>query len=189
MARFDSTGREISATSWDAIQDIPEIVDELANLPDPGFDGWFWWDDSIDEIVIIEPDADHVNYDNSSSGYSATNVQDAIDEIATLQTTFAGYVKGSLGASVVGYFNPVASAWTVSQTTNPGLFRVTHNEGLTNPEQEMSVTATARISAGGTNDRYANVTNETANYFEVTVVDGGSGNVNEDFYFHAIRLS
>lgn len=186
MSKYDSTGRPVISADWDALSNIPELVDQIASLPDPGFDAFLVWDNAIDEIAALERLAENIPYDNGSSGLTATDVQAAIDEVAAGTIPYAGYIKGSLGASVTSVFNSIASTWTVAQQAT-GRFRITHSLGLS-AVTDLAVTASARLSAGATDDRYCTVTNENANYFEVLVNDVGSGQVNDDFYFHAVRL-
>jgi hypothetical protein len=97
---------------------------------------------------------------------------------------YAGFADASaVGSSVM---NTAAAGWTVS---NPGVgqFTVTHNLGLA-AATDLAITATVRLSAGGTDDRYCLVTNETVNAFTVLVLDQGAGAVDDDFYFQATRL-
>lgn len=187
MPKFDSSGREILATLWSAIQEIPDMIGMLSVLPDPNYNAWLYWDDNINELVMLEALAENVPYDNATSGLSADNVQDAIDEIVVGTQPYAGFVRGSLGASATIKVNGPATGWTVAQQAT-GRFRIT-TTGLTLADAtDMARNATARISAGGTDDRFANITNETTTYFDVTVTDVGSGLVNEDFYFECVIL-
>lgn len=98
---------------------------------------------------------------------------------------YAGFVDGTgAGASITP--NTAAAAWTVARTAQ-GRYTVTHNLGLAAPTN-LAIVATARLGAGGSDDRYANVTNETNDAFEVDITDTGAGLVDDDFYFHATRL-
>lgn len=99
---------------------------------------------------------------------------------------YAGFCTGSAGAGVAITPNSAATGWTVAQAAT-GRFTVTHNLGLS-AATDLAVTANVRISAGGTDDRFCNITNETVNSFQVSVVDAGAGAADDDFYFTATRL-
>lgn len=184
--KHSPAGRVQITASWLALEDIPELLEQLGELADPGSDAWLAWDDSIDEFVFLEQTAENVAYDNGASGLAATDVQEAIDEIATT-LVYAGYCTGASGASVAIVVNEAATGWTVSQQAT-GRFRVTHGLALSNAKY-LSVVPAVSLNAGGTDDRYCNVTNENTNYFEVSVTDNGTGAVNDNFYFHAVRLA
>ena len=98
---------------------------------------------------------------------------------------YAGFGDGT-GAGVTMTFNAAAAAWSGARTAQ-GRYTITHNLGLA-AVTDLAITATARIGAGGTDDRFANVTNETANAFEIDITDVGTGLQDDDFYFHATRL-
>lgn len=99
---------------------------------------------------------------------------------------YAGFCDGSAGAGVSITPNSAATGWSVAQAA-AGRFTVTHNLGLA-AATDLSIVANVRLSAGGTNDRYCNITNETVNSFDVALVDTGTGAVDDDFYFQATRL-
>lgn len=99
---------------------------------------------------------------------------------------YAGFCDGSAGAAVSIKTNTAATGWTVAHA-GAGLFTVTHNLGLA-AATDLAVSATVRLSAGGTNDRACEITNETTNAFDVNIWDAGTGNADEDFYFQATRL-
>lgn len=99
---------------------------------------------------------------------------------------YASFCTGSAGAGVTIKNNTAAAGWTVAKAAG-GRFTVTHNLNLASAT-DLSVVATVRISAGGTDDRYCNITNETVNSFDVDIVDQGAGAVDDDFYIHSTRL-
>lgn len=180
MAVFNSSGvRKGLTVVWGSITGIPARVTELAALGDPGADRVVVWDDSAGNIAYMDPAV--LPYDNSSSGLAATTFQDAIDELAAAVpgTIYSGWVDASaLGSS------RLPSGWSVSNPST-GQFTITHGLGLS-PVTDLSVVVSVRLSAGGADDRFALVSDEAANTFDVRVVDHGAGAVNDDFYFIAV---
>lgn len=98
---------------------------------------------------------------------------------------YAGYGNGS-AVGVAMTFNTAAGSWSAARTA-AGRYTITHNLGL-GAATDLAVNVTARIGAGGTDDRYANISDEGANSFVVNVQDVGAGLVDDDFYFTATRL-
>lgn len=159
MSKYDSSGRRYVDVSFLGLSNIPTLVSQLGALSDPATDAYLMWDDSSGTLVWSE---------------------------VTSLAPYAGFCDAHLGASVTIKTNPLASGWTVSQQAT-GRFRITHSLGLSSVT-DLSIVPAARLTAGGTNDRYCLITNENANYFEVLVNDVGSGAVDDDFYFQAVRL-
>lgn len=86
---------------------------------------------------------------------------------------FAGFVDGSVGASVAAT-STLPPQWSVVQTST-GLFTITHNLGHT----DYAVTATAC----GTNNTNVQRVIKTANTFQVKVVTTADANADDDFSF------
>lgn len=166
---------------WSQITGIPARVNEIAALGDPGARRFVVWDDAGNQLDYLDLNAAEVPYDNSGSGLTATDVQAAIDEVyaaLTASGVFAGFIDASsLGSS------QLPAGWSVANPAT-GRFAVTHNLGLTNVF-DLSIAPSARLSAGSTDDRYALITNEGTNSFEILVNDVGAGPVNDDSYFLA----
>ncbi len=162
MSKYDARGRRYIELSYLTLSDVPALVDTLATLADPGVDSLLAWDEDSDQLTW-----------RTSPG----------DE----GIIYAAYCNGSAGASVAITPNTAAAAWTVTQIST-GRFKVTHNLNLSNTKY-LAVVANVTLNAGGTDDRYCTITGEDADYFEVLVNDVGSGAVNDDFYFHAVRLA
>jgi hypothetical protein len=158
--KFDATGRRYIDLSFFSLSSIPSSLQQIAALSDPGVVATMSWDPNIDQI----------NWAISTA----------------LGSSFAGFVDGSAGSGVTMVANSLAASWTVSRIS-AGRFRITHNEDLA-AVTDLAVVASARLSAGGTDDRYCLVTAETADSFDVLVNDVGAGAVDDDFYFHATRL-
>lgn len=49
--KYDSSGRKVIAAPWDAINDVPSLVQQFAALTDPGQDSYLQWDDSAGSLV------------------------------------------------------------------------------------------------------------------------------------------
>lgn len=95
------------------------------------------------------------------------------------QTTYSGWVD----ASATGFLLPAGWGATFVST---GRIRVTHNLSLVTP---ASLAVVASVLLGGsTDDRYCNILNIGANSFDISIVDTGSGAVNNAVFFHAKRV-
>src|SRR5262245_10853352 len=122
MAKYDESGRTVLSTLWDAIQNIPEIIDALANLTLPASDdAWLYWDAGLQQFVFLEALAENVAYDNSASGLAATTVQEAIDELAS-DLAWGGRVAAN--GTAIG----LPSGWSSSLAGST--YTVTHNLGF-----------------------------------------------------------
>lgn len=183
MAIFTREGLRKSGNvaDWSQITSIPQRVVELAALGDPGGLRLVIWNDTLNELDYLEALAEFLFYDNATTGLAATDVQAAIDEIYALITT-SGSFPGFIDASALGS-SSLPAGWSVANPAG-GRFTVTHNLGLASVTQ-LSVVPSARLSAGGTDDRYALISNETLNSFDILIVDTGAGAVNDDSYFMA----
>lgn len=109
-------------------------------------------------------------YDSSGNRRVTTAIAEA--------TIYTGFVDVS---NLAGSRLP--TGWSVTNEAT-GRHRVTHNLALA-AATDLTIVANARLAAGATDDRYALVTNENVNYFDILTNDVGSGAVNEDFYFIA----
>lgn len=100
---------------------------------------------------------------------------------AGVGAVFAGWVQAAAASSK---FNSAATGWTVSNPAT-GTIRVTHNLGLSSAT-DLSVSPTLVSSA---DDRTIMIEYPNVNYFDVHTVDVGSGNVDVDISFVAVRLA
>lgn len=136
-----------------------ELGVTLASLPDIT---------SLVESITSDMVADEV----------AEQLADALSGVTSLpqQGIYHGYVKAGVTGSL--FSDPT---WTVSNV-GAGQYRIVHNKGLSDP-YSMRVVPTA-ISG---EDRYANVapSQQTADHFEVHILDVGGFGANNDFFFVA----
>lgn len=52
MPKYDEKGHLVVRIPWSAIGSFPNLVEELAQVTDPGEDGYLAWDDSASEFVF-----------------------------------------------------------------------------------------------------------------------------------------
>ncbi len=187
MALYDSTGRKVMAMRWDAIADIPDRVNEIAALIDPNALRYVGWNDTSNELELLEFDAADIPYDNTISGLTATNVKAAIDELAagTSNAVFAGRVSssGTTGTS------DLPAGWTSNRPAQ-GRYNVVHSLGL-GSYQHLSVVCTG-IHDNGFDTGYPRLvqiqpTNSSGNAFQVgqTTDFAGIDFVNDEWFFLA----
>ncbi len=140
MRIYDAAGRLKISALWAAISGVPTRVKEIEVLVDPNERQYVGWNDVSNQLELFAFDALDIPYDNTSSGLTATNVQDAIDEIeaAATPTTFFGYVDDFASA------NQLPAGWTVTRTA-VGTYTVTHSLGLSDI-RDLSFVALAENS-------------------------------------------
>ncbi len=176
---YDPSGRRIIAALWDEISQKPDRINEIAVLTDPNKLQYVGWNDVANELQLLDFDAVDIPYDNSGSGLAATNVQDAIDEIASasgLSTVFAGFVDAFTAAE------QLPAGWTAVRS-GAGLLTITHGLGLANV-LDLSIVAIAR--SGGSNDSRVNTI--LANSFAIQSYNTTTGGaVDVDIFFLAKR--
>jgi hypothetical protein len=174
---------------WSQITGIPDRILELAALGDPGARRFIVWNDTTNDLEYLELLADDVPYDNAVSGLTATNVQEAIDEIyaaITASGVFAGYVDESVAAEVL------PAGWTVSKPA-AGRFLITHSLGLASI-YDLAVSP-GGINAGQTTSYMPTVIPIDGNSFEINLwnvetgsTGGGGGPVNGLGFFFTAKL-
>jgi hypothetical protein len=135
----------------------------------------------------IKPKGMAIIYRTQTVEWFIAPIGNSIDYPASTSTMYAGYCTGSAGAAVAITPNPAATGWTVAQAAT-GRFTVTHNLNLASAK-DLAIIPAVTLNAGGSDDRYALVTNETVNTFDVLIADVGAGAVDDNFYFHATRLA
>ena len=184
---YDRNGRRIIAALWDEISQKPDRINEIAVLTDPNKLQYVGWNDVANELQLLDFDAVDIPYDNSGSGLVATNVQDAIDELAAASgvgTVFSGFVSlaGTTGTS------DLPTGWTVSRP-GAGRYVVVHSLSLAT-DTDLHITATCDILAFPF-ARIANVFDSalTVNSFEIRTLQddngGGGGALSTPFFFVA----
>lgn len=87
---YDPTDSGLTAT------DVQEAIDELANRPSGGVTSFNGRSGAV-VPTASDYDADQIDYDNSGSDLSSTNVNDAIDEVST---KISGYWTSTVNALV-----------------------------------------------------------------------------------------
>lgn len=92
-------------------------------------------------------------------------------------TAFGGWVEAG------AFSDNLPAGWTSSEPSSP-VIRVTHNLGLADPT-DLAVSVSPDMNGAG-DDRYANVVEATADYFDVVVVDQGSGAQPTNIFFTAV---
>ncbi len=186
---YDRNGRRIIAALWDEISQIPDRVNEIAVLTDPNALRYVGWNDVANELQLLTFDAADIPYDNSGSGLAATEVQAAIDEIATgsgVGTIFSGHV--SLAGTTVS--SDLPSGWTVSRPA-AGRYVVVHSLGLAT-DTDLHITATCDLLVFPF-ARIANVWNPAlgVNSFEIRTLQddngGGGGALSTPFFFVCVQ--
>ena len=178
---YDRNGRRIIAALWDEISQIPDRVNEIAVLTDPNKLQYVGWNDVANELQLLDFDAVDIPYDNSGSGLVATNVQDAIDEIAAasgLSTVFAGYCDAFTAAE------QLPAGWTAARVGG-GLITVTHSLGLST-NKDLSITAIAL--SNGSNDSRIQLSTIGVNSFQIQSYNTSTGGAADvDVFFIATR--
>ncbi len=170
---------------WDAIADIPDRVLEIAALLDPNALRYVGWNDTSNELELLQFDAADIPYDNTTSGLTATEVQAAIDELAAgagAGTVFSGFVSIT-GTTVT---SDLPSGWTVSRPA-AGRYVIVHSLSLA-ATTDLHITATCDILVFPF-ARIANVWNPALglNSFEIRTLQddngGGGGALSTPFFF------
>lgn len=94
-------------------------------------------------------------------------------------TAFGGWVDAAAAS------DNLPAGWS-SSNIGTGHVRVTHNLGLS-PVTALAVSANPDLG-GSTDDRFCNIITATADYFDVGIVDQGSGAVDEAVFFTAVLV-
>lgn len=159
--KYDAVGRPVLSTDWSAISNIPPDVDFWATFPPPSQDSLLYYDFGLGQIQWVPNEAQVIWYDNTASGLSAVNVQDAIDEVVTLvqsvTSIFSGWVSQDASAS------DLPSGWSVTNIGG-GIHTITHNLGLS-AVTDLRIVLTWRGS--GDDDVSMGIPASTANAFNV----------------------
>jgi hypothetical protein len=100
--KVDSSGRTVLASEWDAISNIPSYVTGIGNLVPPGTGDWFLQLDgdtdtwSFVSSTAVSVAASNVTYVSPGTGWPATDVQNALDDLAAaVDALQAGSSSGS----------------------------------------------------------------------------------------------
>lgn len=180
--RYDSTGRPMMAMIWEAIANIPDRVNEIAALVDPDELRYVGWNDTTNQLELLEFDSADIPYDNSTSGLSATDVQAAIDELeAAIPTTspvvhYDGWVNAA--GTTAGSILP--SGWTVAKPA-AGRYTLTHGLGLSD-YRNLRVFALSEHTSEYMACEYVNA---APNFFQIQIGRGAGVAVDREFFFYA----
>jgi hypothetical protein len=187
---YDANGLEkqaVISVAWGDIIGIPARVQELSVLVDPNSEFYYvGWDDVANELRMRIFDPLNIPYDNGASGLSATNVQDAIDELAAL---VAALVSGNVYPGYVGSDgttgNRLPVGWSATRT-GAGTYEVTHSLGLTDLTR-LAVSPGCIGSAG--NKAIQQRSSGTGNKFVIETVDSGTGTLTDEAFSFTAKLT
>lgn len=180
--RYDQTGRRTLAMIWEAIANIPDRVMEIVALDDPGELRYVGWNPTSEQLELLEFSAADIPYDNSSSGLTAENVQEALDEVGTSSSDiieFDAWINeaGTTGGSIL------PSGWTVSRPAT-GRYTLTHGFELED-YRRLHVFAFSQHTDEFMACEYINA---APNFFQIQIGRGAGVAANREFFLYARLL-